>query len=57
MTFDEAVAESQTLEIEGREIKVIGLRALLTNKRSAARVQDLADVATLAKIANLESED
>lgn len=35
ITFDEAVAESQSFELEGRRIPVIGLQALLKNKRAA----------------------
>lgn len=49
VTFDEAIANAETFEIEGRSIRVIGLQALLANKRSAAREQDLADVAALTK--------
>jgi predicted nucleotidyltransferase len=49
VTFDEAAAEGNTFEIDGRAIRVIGLQALLTNKRAAAREQDLADVAALTR--------
>ncbi|HMM79848.1 MAG TPA: nucleotidyltransferase [Pyrinomonadaceae bacterium] len=49
VTFDDAAAEAETFEIEGRSIRVIGLEALLTNKRAAGRKQDLADVAALTK--------
>ena len=47
ITFADAVAERQTFELEGRTIPVIGLQALLKNKRAAGRPQDLADVAAL----------
>jgi predicted nucleotidyltransferase len=47
ITFDEAVADAGSFEIEGRRIPVIGLDALLKNKRAAAREQDLADVKAL----------
>lgn len=55
VTFDEAATDGETFEIEGRAIRVIGLKALLTNKRAAAREQDLADVAALTK--NMETEN
>lgn len=47
VTFDEAIAEGRGFDLEGRRIPVIGLEPLLRNKRSAARPQDLADVAAL----------
>ena len=47
ITFDEAVADGQSFELEGRRIPVIGLEALLRNKRAAGRAQDLADVEAL----------
>jgi hypothetical protein len=47
ISFDEAIADSQTFEVEGRAIPVIGLAALLQNKRAAGREQDRADVAAL----------
>ncbi len=50
ITFDEATAESGSFEVEGRVIPVIGLTALLKNKRAAAREQDIADVKALEGI-------
>lgn len=47
ITFDEAVADGDGFEIEGRRIPVIGRSALLRNKTAAGRMQDLADVAAL----------
>ena len=47
ITFDEAVEEGGQLELEGRTIPIIGLNALLKNKRASARAQDLADVQAL----------
>jgi len=49
VTFDQAAAEGETFKIEDRTIRVIGLQALLTNKRAAGREQDLADVAALIR--------
>lgn len=47
VSFDEAWANHHVTEIDGREIPVIGRRALLANKRAAGRPKDLADVAWL----------
>lgn len=47
ISFAEAVADGQTFEVEGRAIPVIGLGALLKNKRAAGREQDMADVKAL----------
>jgi predicted nucleotidyltransferase len=51
ITFDAAIASGDAFEIEGRRIPVIGLEALLKNKRAAGREQDLADVAALEAVA------
>lgn len=45
--FDDAVSAGESFQLEGRRIPVIGLQALLRNKRAAAREQDLADVKAL----------
>ena len=55
ITFDEATAGQESFEVEGRRIPVIGLPALLKNKRAAAREQDLADIKALEGIARLRS--
>lgn len=47
VTFDETIEEGSSFELEGRRIPVIGLQALLKNKRAAARDQDLVDVKVL----------
>jgi hypothetical protein len=47
ITFDEAIAEGSSIELEGRRIPIIGRTALLKNKRAAGRPQDLADVHAL----------
>jgi hypothetical protein len=48
ITFDEAIAEGSTFELDGRQVRVIGLQALLKNKRAAGRDQDVADVRALS---------
>jgi hypothetical protein len=52
ISFDEARAGDDCFELEGRRIPVIGLAALLENKRAAARAQDLADIEALEGSAN-----
>jgi len=47
ITFAEAVADGDTFEIDGRAIPVIGLPALLKNKRATGRAQDIVDVKVL----------
>ncbi len=49
ITFDEALNGSLEFDLEGRAVTVIGLDALLKNKRAAARDQDLLDVKTLER--------
>lgn len=48
ITFDEARADGAAFELEGRRVPVIGLEALLKNKRAANREQDRADVKALS---------
>jgi len=50
ITFDEAIHAHESFDVEGRRIPVIGLAALLKNKRAAAREQDLADLKALEAI-------
>lgn len=47
ITFDDAVRDGDAFELEGRRVPVIGLEALLQNKRAANREQDIADVKAL----------
>lgn len=47
IVFEEAIQAGDAFELEGRRIPVIGLEALLRNKRAANREQDLADVKAL----------
>lgn len=42
--FDEAVADGNVFELDGREIPYIARQALLKNKQAAGRPKDLADV-------------
>lgn len=49
VTFDETLEDSAEFQLDGRKIKVIGLKALLKNKRAAARDQDLLDVKALER--------
>ena len=49
ISFDEAIADAPTLELDGRPIPVIGIAALLKNKRASGRAQDLADVEALER--------
>lgn len=49
ISFEEAVAEAQAFELEGRAIPVIGLDALLKNKQAAGHEQDLADIKALQR--------
>jgi predicted nucleotidyltransferase len=49
ITFDEAVADGDSIDIEGRTIPMIGRDALLKNKRATARDQDIADVNALER--------
>jgi predicted nucleotidyltransferase len=50
VSFDEVVREGSAIELGGRTVRVIGLSALIVNKRAAGRPQDLADVAALERI-------
>lgn len=47
ISFDDAIRAGDAFELEGRRVPVIGLEALLRNKRAASREQDLADVKAL----------
>lgn len=47
VSFDEAFEDAVTIHVGGVPVKVIGRRALVTNKRAAGRPKDLADVDAL----------
>lgn len=46
-----AIGSAPRLEVEGRQVPVIGFDALIANKLAAGREQDLADVAALEALA------
>lgn len=50
VTFEEAIAEGAAFSIDGRRIPVIGISALIRNKRASGRVQDFADLKALADL-------
>ena len=52
ITFDEAIADGTSIEVDGRTIPVIGRGALLKNKRASGREQDLADLKILQRLAS-----
>lgn len=47
VSFDDAWRDHDLVEIDGRSVPVIGLAALLRNKRASGRHNDLADVEAL----------
>lgn len=50
VSYEEAVIDPDTLDVDGRPVRVIGLEALLKNKRASGRAQDLADVDALERV-------
>lgn len=49
LDFEQATADQEVFELEGRQIPFIGRSALLVNKRAAGRPKDLADVEWLER--------
>ena len=49
VNYDQAIAEAESFDLNGHLIRVIGYEALVKNKRSRARLQDLADVEALER--------
>jgi len=47
LTFENAFANSKTIEIEGIPIQVLSIGDLIKNKRSTGRTKDLADAESL----------
>ena len=50
VSFDEALEGAKTFELDGRRIPYIGKAALIANKKSAGRHEDLADVEELERL-------
>jgi hypothetical protein len=50
VSFDDALKDSKTFELDGRQIPYIGKAALIANKKSAGRYKDLADVEELVRL-------
>ena len=50
VTFDEALENSKTFELDGHDIPYIGKGALIANKKAAGRHKDLADVEELERV-------
>jgi len=50
VNYDEVATGSATFDLDGHQIRVIGLDALLVNKRASGRLQDLADVEALERL-------
>ena len=51
VTWDEAAPQMVRETINGLSVPIVGLDALIANKRSTGRVKDAADAAALEKIA------
>jgi len=49
VSFDEAWASKDEIEVDGRSFYVLGREALLANKRASGRPKDLADVEALER--------
>jgi hypothetical protein len=50
VSFDEALREAKTFDLDGYAIPYIGKPALIVNKKSAGRHKDLADVEELERL-------
>jgi len=50
VSFDEALEGANSFDLDGDAIPYIGRRALIRNKRAAARYKDLADIEELERI-------
>jgi len=53
VTFDRAIGEGSAFTLGNHKIPVIGLGALIENKRASGREQDRADVAVLQRVATI----
>jgi hypothetical protein len=50
VSFDEALRDAKSFELEGHRIPYIGKAALIANKKAAGRLKDLADVEELERL-------
>jgi predicted nucleotidyltransferase len=50
VSFDEAVQDSKTFQLDGYRVPYIGKPALIANKKAAGRHKDLADVEELERL-------
>jgi predicted nucleotidyltransferase len=50
LIFEEAFANSQTIEIDGIPVQVLSITDLIRNKRAAGRTKDLADAESLEEL-------
>jgi len=50
VSFDEALRDAKTFDLDGHAIPYIGKPALIANKKSAGRHKDLADVEELERL-------
>ena len=50
VTFDEALRDAKSFDLDGHAIPYIGKAALIANKKSAGRHKDLADVEELERL-------
>ncbi|MEI9952662.1 MAG: hypothetical protein WDO74_27690 [Pseudomonadota bacterium] len=50
VSFDEALRDAKTFDLDGHAIAYIGKPALIANKKSAGRHKDLADVEELERL-------
>ena len=54
LSFDDAFARSDKIEIEGVPIQVLSVSDLIKNKRSTGRTKDLADVESLTMLSDMK---
>ena len=52
VTYDEAIEDMESFDLEGRSIRIIGLGALVKNKLAVGRDQDLLDAKLLSRNRN-----
>jgi hypothetical protein len=50
LTYEEAISEATTIEVEGLQIRIPSISHLIQNKRASGRAKDLADVEALEEL-------